>query len=316
MTALAGGPPERDEDLPAYWAALGLPGIVDVHVHLMPDRLQQKVWAYFDAAGPLLGRPWPVQYRHDMSERLSRLRAMGVTAFTALLYPHKPDMAAGLNAWAAEFAAQTPGCLHTATFFPEPGVETYVRAAIDAGARVFKAHVQVGRYDPRDPLLDPVWGLLAEAGVPVVVHSGSGPTPTEFTGPGPFGDVLARHPRLPAIIAHLGMPEFDGFFDLAERHPAVRLDVSGVFTAFGQSGWPFPFPSGLARLRDLGDRILFGSDYPTMPNTYAVQVAAVARLDLGEEWLRGVLRGNALALWPDLARPAPYDGEVGSQLGA
>jgi predicted TIM-barrel fold metal-dependent hydrolase len=209
-------------------------------------------------------------------------------------------MAAGLNSWAAEFAAQTPGCLQTATFFPEPGVEDYVRAAIEAGARVFKAHVQVGRYDPRDELLDPVWGLLAEAGVPVVVHAGSGPTATDFTGPGPLGEVLTRHPALRAIVAHLGMPEFDGFFDLADRFAEVRLDTSGVFTDFGQSGWPFPFPDGLSRLQDLGDRILFGSDYPTMPNTYAVQVAAVARLDLGSDWLRAVFRANALALWPDL----------------
>jgi predicted TIM-barrel fold metal-dependent hydrolase len=294
-------PPATDEDLPAYWAALGLPGIVDVHVHLMPDRLQQRVWEYFASAGPLLGRSWPVEYKDEMTVRVGRLREMRVQAFTGLLYPHKPDMAADLNEWAAEFAARTPGLLHTATFFPEPGVGSYVKRAIDAGARVFKAHVQVGRYDPRDPLLDPVWGLLAEAGVPVVVHAGSGPTATEFTGPGPFGDVLAAHPRLRAIVAHLGMPEFDGFFDLADRFPEVRLDVSGVFTEFGDSGWPFPYEGGLTRLRGLGDRILFGSDYPTMPNTYAVQVAAVARLGLGDDWLRGVFRGNALALWPDLA---------------
>ena len=37
---------------------------------------------------------------------------------------------------------------------------------IDAGARVFKSHIQVGEYDPRDPLLDPVWGALSEAQVP------------------------------------------------------------------------------------------------------------------------------------------------------
>jgi predicted TIM-barrel fold metal-dependent hydrolase len=293
--------PATDADLPAYWIALGLPGIVDVHVHLMPDRLQNRVWEYFAAGGELLGREWPVEYQEDMERRVGRLRDMGVQAFTALLYPHKPDMAVGLNAWAAEFAAQTPGCLHTATFFPEPGVEAYVGDAIDAGARVFKCHVQVGRFDPRDPLLDPVWGLLAETGVPVVVHAGSGPTATDFTGPDPFSGVLARHPRLRAIIAHLGMPEFDGFFDLADRYPAVRMDCSGVFTEFGDSGWPFPYAAGLSRLRDLGDRILFGSDYPTMPNTYATQVAAVARLDLGDDWLRGVFRHNALALWPDLA---------------
>lgn len=292
-------PPETDEDLPAYWAALGLPGIVDVHVHLMPDRLQEKVWAYFDAAGPLLGRPWPVRYRHDMSERLSRLRAMGVRAFTGLLYPHKPGMAAGLNQWAAEFAAETPGVLHTATFHPEPEAAGYVREAIEAGARVFKAHVQVGGYDPRDPLLDPVWGMLAESGVPVVVHAGGGPVPTAFTGPGPFGEVLARHPRLLAIVAHLGMPEADGFLDLAERHPAMRLDVSGVFTDFNRDTWPYP-RERRHRLRDLGARILFGSDYPTIPYSYAHQVAVLAELDLGEDWLRAVLWSNAVALWPDL----------------
>jgi hypothetical protein len=66
-------------------------------------------------------------------------------------------MAAWLNQWAAQFAAANPDCVHTATFFPEPGPAEYVRAAIAGGARVFKAHVQVGRYDPTDPLLDDVW---------------------------------------------------------------------------------------------------------------------------------------------------------------
>ena len=37
-------------------------------------------------------------------------------------------------------------------------------------ARIFKAHLPVGGYDPRDPLLDPlldpVWGMLCDAAVP------------------------------------------------------------------------------------------------------------------------------------------------------
>ena len=78
------------------------------------------------------------------------------------------------------------------------------------------------------------------------------------------------------------------------------MNCSGVFTEFGDSVWPFPYGDGKNRLVDLGDRILFGSDYPTMPNTYATQVAAVARLDLGDDWLRAVFRENALKLWPDL----------------
>ena len=59
----------------------------------------------------------------------------------------------------------------------------YVEAAIRDGTQVFKAHVQVGRYEPNDPLLDHVWGVIEDAGVPVVIHCGSGPVPGDYTGP-------------------------------------------------------------------------------------------------------------------------------------
>src|SRR5262245_28191629 len=123
---------------------LDLPGIIDVHTHFMPEPVMRKVWAYFDSAGPLTGRPWPIAYRDEEQVRLKTLRDFGVRAFTALVYPHKPEMAAWLNGWSAEFAARTPDCLHTATFFPEPGAGEYVASAIEAGARIFKVHIQVG----------------------------------------------------------------------------------------------------------------------------------------------------------------------------
>lgn len=162
------------DDVVRFWQRLGLPGIIDVHTHFMPERVLSKVWAYFDSAGPLTGMEWPIAYRQDEDERLALLRSFGVLRFTSMLYPHKAGMAAWLNGWAADFARRVPDCLHTATFFPEEGVERYVREAVEAGARVFKSHVQVGAYDVNDPLLESVWGLLAEAGIPVVMHCGSG----------------------------------------------------------------------------------------------------------------------------------------------
>ncbi|MFF7104013.1 MULTISPECIES: amidohydrolase family protein [Streptomyces] len=280
-----------------FWEGLGLPGLIDVHTHFMPERVLRKVWGYFDALGPLTGGvEWPITYRHEEGERAALLRDFGVRAFTAMLYPHKPGMARWLNGWAVDFARRTPGSLHTATFFPEPGVETYVREAVEAGARVFKAHVQVGAYDPADELLDPVWGLLAEAGVPVVVHCGSGPAPGKHTGPGPIGQVLARHPGLPLIVAHLGMPEYEDFLGLAERYPRVRLDTTMAFTDFSEEMAPFP-RSALPRLAALGDRVLLGSDFPNIPYPYAHQLRALERLGLGEEWLRAVCHDNAAALF-------------------
>jgi hypothetical protein len=228
--------PHADEDVPAFWQALGLPGLIDVHTHFLPQKLLTRVWEYFESAGPLIGMEWPINYRYDEDERLARLRGIGVRAFTALVYPHKPGMAEWLNGWSSEFAQRTPDCLHTATFFPEPEAASYVAQAIDDGARIFKAHIQVGAYDPRDPLLEPVWGLLAEAGVPVIVHAGSGPVPGKFTGPGPFTEVMAAHPSLTAVIAHLGLPEYDEFLALAESYPNVMFDTTMAFTDFTMRG--------------------------------------------------------------------------------
>ncbi len=97
-----------DEDEAAevrqIWSALGLPGVIDVHTHFMPKSVMDKVWQYFDSAGPLVGREWPINYRTAESERVQMLRQFGVRGFTALVYPHKPQMAAWLNQWAVQFA--------------------------------------------------------------------------------------------------------------------------------------------------------------------------------------------------------------------
>ena len=116
----------------------------------------------------------------------------------------------------------------------------YVGQALDAGARIFKIHLQVGGFAPDDPLLDPVWGLLAEAGVPVVVHAGHAPAGAEYTGPGPFGSLLARYPALTAIVAHMGAPDYDAFLRLAADHERVALDTTMIFTDFFDKLAPVP----------------------------------------------------------------------------
>jgi uncharacterized protein len=290
---------EDDEaaEVRQMWSALGLPGVFDVHTHFMPKSVMDKVWQYFDSAGPLVGREWPIIYRTAESERVQMLRQFGLLGFTALVYPHKPQMAAWLNQWAAQFSRETPDCLATATFYPEPDAGEYVAAAIAGGAQVFKAHVQVGRYEPNDPLLDPAWGAIEDAGIPVVIHCGSGPAPGEHTGPEPIRLLLQRYPRLRLIIAHMGMPEYVDFMDICENASDVRLDTTMAFTPFVDELMPFP-SSQLNRLRDLGDRILFGSDFPNIPYGYADAMRSLTRLPgVDDAWLRGVFYENAAALF-------------------
>src|SRR5690606_4760384 len=74
--------------------------------------------------------------------------------------------------------------------------------------------------------LDGSEGVPGQNGVPVVIHCGSGPAPGDFTGPDPIAKLLGRYPRLPLIVAHMGMPEYSAFLDLAERYDDVRLDTT------------------------------------------------------------------------------------------
>src|SRR5690242_15569166 len=138
-----------DDEVPAFHARLGLPGLADVHTHFLPERMQRRVWAHFDEGGPLIGRTWPITYRGSETERIKILKDLGVRTFSALAYAHRPGMAADLNDWTLDFAARTDGCLPSATFYPEAGVEAYAKDALDRGARIWKVHLQVGGFDPR-----------------------------------------------------------------------------------------------------------------------------------------------------------------------
>jgi uncharacterized protein len=305
-------PPATDADVPRFLADLGVPGLVDVHVHFLPDNVMDKVWAYFDRAGEHYGMEWPIHYRTSADERVATLEGLGVRAFAPLVYPHRPGMGRWLTEWVTDFAARTPGAVPTATLYPDPDVADYLGTAVAAGARAVKVHVQVGAFDPRDPLLRPAWGLLAEAGVPAVVHCGHGPIPGAHTGLDVFGEVLAEHPRLPVVLAHAGMPDFGGALDLVERFDRVHIDTTMVGTAFSEAFAPLP-ADWPARLAGVADRVVLGTDFPNIPYPVAEQIAAVAGWAaaddrLGEPFLRSVLHDAPARLLGVAERP---EGEPG-----
>jgi len=107
--------------------------------------------------------------------------------------------------------------------------------------------------------------------------------------------VLERHPRLTAVMAHMGAPEYVEFLEMAERFERVHLDTTMAFTDFFEEMAPFP-DELRPRLGDLADKVLLGSDFPNIPYPYAHQLESLERLDMGEEWLRRVCWENATTL--------------------
>jgi predicted TIM-barrel fold metal-dependent hydrolase len=283
-----------DDDVPGFLAAFQIPGIVDAHVHFLPDNLQEAVWRWFDRLTPA----WPVIYRSAAEDRLATLARLGVLHHTALAYPHRPGMLRYLNDHTLRLAEEVPAVISTFTIFPEPGVGAETARCLTAGGRVVKVHLQVGGFDAADPMLDDAWAQLQEGGTPIILHAAAvadGSGNEQWCGPAPVRRLLRKFPGLRLVIAHLGAPNSDDFVALAEQHPGIWLDTAMVFTEPPYLG---PAPLHLAgRLAALGDRLVFGSDFPTIPHALAAQISGLARLGLGDDWLRGVLWHNGVRLF-------------------
>lgn len=299
--------PRDDEDVAGFVAGLGLPGLVDVHTHFMPDRLQRAVWAFFDR---LDDPPWPVTYRDGEQRRLEVLDSLGVIAHTALAYPHRPGMLAWLNEHTLALAERVEAVVPTFTLYPEHGVEEAVADAVARGGRLAKVHLQVGRFHTTDPRLATTWELLAASGVVVLVHASAVygvDGGEEYCGADAIRALLDAHPDLTVVVAHLGAPDVDDFLDLVDEAPQVWLDTAMAPTEPAYLG-PLA-PATCERIATVWPRLLFGSDFPAIPHRYAAAVRGLSALRLDAARLRAVLHDNAASLLPvPDARPGRTSG--------
>ncbi|MGH9056112.1 MAG: amidohydrolase family protein, partial [Acidimicrobiales bacterium] len=276
-----------DDEVPGFLESLGAPGIVDAHVHFLPDRVQEAVWRWFDGRSPA----WPITYRLPAPVRLATLARLGVRHHTALAYAHRPGMLRFLNDHTLGLAAAEPAVIPTFTIYPEQGAGAETDRCLQAGGRCVKVHLQVGKFELSDPRLTDAWALLERAGTPVILHLaavGDGSGGEEYCGASHLWRLLEHHPYLRPVVAHLGAPDATGeLFARAAELPELRFDTAMAVFPTAQIWTP---PDWLPdRLAEFGDRILFGSDFPTIPRVVADQVSALANFDLGEDWLRGVL---------------------------
>lgn len=281
--------------------AAGLPfPIIDIHTHLMPERLFNAVRAYFRA------NLWHPRYDGPIEDLVKALLAAGASRFVFMPYAHRGDMARSLNHWVANVqAAFAPNAIGFGTFHPDDGdlLPSLVDEAFGAlGLRGAKLHPQVGGFAMDDVRLDPLYASAQERGALLVIHAGRRPEASEYVGARAFGRLMRRYPRLKVIVAHSGADEFDDFFDLLGVYEGVVLDTAMVFNKY--LGGPPP----IRRVLEFQDRVLFGSDFPNIPYRWETALQAILDLRLGRALEEKLLCTNAarlLELNPAELAPAP-----------
>ena len=266
----------------------------------------RRVWAHFDAAGPLIGRPWPIKYQWSDERASATPQPHGCTDVQrARLRPPartwRPTSTTGR--WRSP--RPTPGCLPSMTFFPEPGALDYVDDALARGARIAKLHLQVGGFDPTDPLLDDVWGRLADAGLPVVVHAGSGTGAKAVhragavrTGAAPASAARRRHRAHGRAGVRRIHRSRDTLSTGSARHDDGRDRLlHGHCTA--------ATTAIVTEINSLGTKrtntIRYGFSEHSVFILTSADIPRSARI-FGDEWLRAVCWSNAATLFHDSER--------------
>ena len=280
---------------------------IDVHVHaevgrtgedgLLPE-WREAAKRYFGEGGTPTVADVAAYYR----ERNMAAVVFTVDAETITGRPAVP------NDEIAEVAAANPDVLIPfASIDPhKPHAVAEARRLIrDHGVRGFKFHPNIQAFFPNDQAVYPLYEAIAEAGLPVLFHTGhsgigaglpgGGGIRLKYSNPMHVDDVAVDFPELKIVLAHPSFPWQDEAISVALHKEQVYIDLSG---------WsPKYFPPLLVRYANtrLRERVLFGSDYPMIkPDRW---LADFEQLEIKPDVRPLILKANAarlLGLTPDV----------------
>lgn len=169
-------------------------------------------------------------------------------------------------------------------------------------AAIGEVMAQYEGLSPSDPSFEPYWDMAEKLDIPVGVHTGqssSGITQmgfpnfrVAFGNPIHFEGMLNRHPKLRVNMMHAGYPFLAETIGILSVYPQVYADI-------GVISWILPREEFYAHLKALvragfGDRIMFGSDQMSWPETIGLAINAIQSASfLAERQKQDILYNNA-----------------------
>lgn len=268
---------------------VGLPQVIDAHVHIFPDWVFSAVHKWFDS------HAWKIRYRLKSEEIIRFLLNRGVSHIVALQYAHKPGIARQLNDHMVEicrkFAGRVTGL---ATVFPgEEDDRLILQEAFDRGLGGLKLHAHVQCFDLSDPSLAPVLECCQENGMPALMHVSREPKseayrcdPYQLCGADKLEGVVKSYPDLKVCVPHLGVDEFDSFRMLIEKYDTLWLDTAMAVADY------FRFKHTISLSDYRPDRIIYGSDFPNIPYAWDRELTHLAEMGLTPKMLDQILYKN------------------------
>lgn len=132
------------------------------------------------------------------------------------------------------------------------------------GLRGLKLHPPMQMFDPGDHRAYPLYALMQDYGLPVMFHTGSGPTQISdrFSNPHLVDEVAVQFPKLKIIMAHAGRFWYAETLTMMRRHPNIYVDIAANVGKATGYGLLLALLAAMKEVVGNVDRVLFASDYP------------------------------------------------------
>jgi uncharacterized protein len=271
---------------------------IDLHCYPGTDVWIASQGPYVEALGKYWGKEWTPRTEDEV---VADVRSHDVEAvLVAFDIESLTGAAPCSNEYVASLSKKYPDAFIGAWGAVDPlkgaaAIDEAIDAVREHGVIGFHFHPIMGHFAVDDPALDPLFETIAGLRVPVMIDVGT--TGMGAGMPGGMGarieharplavdNLAARFPSLTIIAAHPGWPWVD-------EMTAVALHKGNVFWEL--SGWaPKYFPPSLVRdaRGRLRDKIMFGSDHPSMP--YDRILSEWDELGYPSDVMEAVFHGNA-----------------------
>jgi predicted TIM-barrel fold metal-dependent hydrolase len=165
------------------------------------------------------------------------------------------------------------------------------------GLRGLKLNPALQDYDPTSNSALEVYKEAERLEMPLLVHTGltfSSRYSIEHNSPLIYDDIARKHPNLRICLAHMGWPWLWDAVAVTIRNPNVYLDTAGTYAGSPLEHFRQITSTLSSRLieNSIGDRLLFGSDYPRIEINKMFD--ALNTLPVRQETLTSILGENAI----------------------
>lgn len=274
----------------------------DCHTHLFPAERMGGLMRWIHRAVPDLQVPIDI----TADQAVVDLRAAGAVRWANLLFPISPGEAPSLHSWGQQLAERVPeitpfGGIHAADHDPLAVVQEAVERFGMAG---LKFHPMVQGFNPWDKRLETSLKYLERGRLPIYIHTGYDEWyGHEFDRAG-MDEMLSRHPNLPVVLPHIGFPDLEWGFGLADRFPQVWLDLTNVPGSFGWMGTSEELITILHNgMKQHRDRVLMGTDYPAGMGNLEEILAQFHSVGIDDGLLEHVMLKSTAAFLDRYGRP-------------